>query len=154
MESRTLRPSMKMVWATYLLAAIVFCAAAWALYHYQYAAATRRWMYAIPLIVFFPPLRMHIRRLLVTLRLDGDHLTLESGFFSRTRRTLDMAKIQDVTVRQSFGQRLLGTGDLSLETAGEGGGLGVRNIDSPRAVADQIIATSKRAADARAHGLP
>jgi len=152
MVNRTLRPSMKVVWATYLLAAIVFFAALWALYHYQYAH--RPWMYALPVIVFFPPLRMQLRRLLVTLRLDGDHLTLESGFLSRTRRTVDMAKIQDVTVRQSVGQRLLGTGDLTLETAGEAGALSVRNIDSPRAVADQIIATSKQAANARAHGIP
>jgi uncharacterized membrane protein YdbT with pleckstrin-like domain len=96
--------------------------------------------------VLFIPIRMHIKRRLISMRLHDNHLTMESGFFSRTRRTVDMAKIQDVTVRQTFGQRLLGVGDLTLESAGESSGMGMRNVDSPRKVADEIIAGSKRAA--------
>jgi len=57
-----------------------------------------------------------------------------------------MAKIQDVTVRQTFGQRLMGIGDLQFESAGESSGMGMRNVDSPRKVADEIIAGSKAAA--------
>jgi len=56
-----------------------------------------------------------------------------------------MAKIQDVTVRQTFGQRLMGVGDIMLESAGESGGMAMRNLDGPRELADEIIAGSKRA---------
>jgi uncharacterized membrane protein YdbT with pleckstrin-like domain len=86
------------------------------------------------------------------LTLDGDHLTLESGLLSRTRRTLDMAKVQDVTVHQTVAQRLLGVGDLCLETAGESGSLGISGIDDPRGVADEILAASRRALHSRAPG--
>ncbi len=87
--------------------------------------------------------------MLLTRRRD---LTLETGLFSRTRRTVDMAKIQDVTVQQSFGQRLLGVGDLMLESAGESGAIGIRNLDQPRVIADAIIAGSRRSPGASAPG--
>ncbi|HZU26180.1 MAG TPA: PH domain-containing protein [Bryobacteraceae bacterium] len=150
MPDRVVHPSMKAVWAGYFLAFVVLIAAVWA--YFQFASDKPRWLPALALVVFLPPLRAHIRRRLVTLRLESDHLTYETGLFSKTRRTLDMAKIQDVTLRQTFGQRLLGVGDVMLETAGEAGGLAIRQIDNPRQIADTIIDGSRRAAAARARG--
>jgi len=138
----TIRPSMKTVRAAYALAAIIYIAGLWL--YYQYASDKPWWLAAIPLIVFLPPLKMHLKRRLVTLRFQNDHLILETGFFSRTRRTLDTAKVQDVTVRQSFGQRLLGVGDLMLESAGDAGIMGIPNLDRPHQIADAIIKSSRR----------
>src|SRR5260370_40505560 len=142
MEDRTIPPSMKSVWAAYTVAIAVAIAAAWAIY--QYAGVQPAWLFLVPLIAFLPPLKMHLARRLITLRFHDDHLTLETGFFSRTRRTVDMAKIQDVTVQQTFGQRIMGVGDLMLESAGESGAMGIRNLDRPREIADAIINSSKR----------
>jgi uncharacterized membrane protein YdbT with pleckstrin-like domain len=142
MADFTIRPSMKAVWATYLFAIVVIAVGVWA--YYRFAADRPPWIMAIPCILLLPPLRMQMKRRLVTLRLHDDHLTFESGFLSRTRRTLDMAKVQDVTVRQSLSQRLLGTGDLMLESAGESGTMAILNVDRPRDIADMIIAGSKR----------
>jgi uncharacterized membrane protein YdbT with pleckstrin-like domain len=142
MEDRTIRPSMKSVWAAYAFAAVLFGFLVWV--YFAYAEEKPRWLLAIPLIVLWPPIKMHIRRRLITMRLHDAHLTIESGFFSKTRRTVDIAKIQDVTVRQSFGQRLMGVGDLMLESAGESGAMGIQNVDRPREIADVIIAESKR----------
>lgn len=147
MEDRMIRPSMKTVWAAYALAVLIIIAGVWA--YYTYGQDQQPWLMAIPCVCLIFPIRMHVRRRMVTMRLHDNHLTIESGFFSHTRRTVDMAKIQDVTVKQSFGQRLLGVGDLMLESAGEAGAMGMRNVDSPRAVADAIIEGSKRAAVAR-----
>ena len=142
MEDRTIHPSMKGVWAAYVVALLVALAADWAVLNYTDA---RPWVLAVPFAVFFFPVRMQLKARLVSLRLHDDHLTLESGFLSSTRRTIDMAKIQDVTVRQTFGQRLMGVGDIMLESAGESGGMAIRNLDGPRELADEIIAGSKRA---------
>jgi len=133
---------MKTVWAAYGVAAIVILAGIWA--YFKYEPDWPAWVPAILLILLVPPARMHLSRRLITLRLHDDHLTLETGFLSRTRRTLDMAKIQDVTVRQTLGQRMLGVGDLMLESAGESGRMGISNVDGPRDIADQILASSKR----------
>ena len=142
MEDRTIHPSMKTVWLAYGLSFIVIAAGIWA--YYAYGQDRPAWIMAIPFIVLVFPIRMHITRRLITLRLQDHHLTLETGLFSRTRRTVDMAKIQDVTVNQTLGQRMLGVGDLVLEDSGQRGGMGIRNVDSPRAIADAIIASSKR----------
>jgi len=142
MEDYTLRPSMKTVWATYVLAFIVFMATDWAIY--TYATGAPYWVNAIPLIVLIPPTKMLLSRRLLTLRFHDDHLTIESGLLSRVRRTIDMAKIQDVTVKQNLGQRLLGTGDISLESAGEHSAIYIPNLDRPRAIADAILNSAKR----------
>jgi len=142
MEDRVFHPSMKAVYAGYLLAIVIAGAAMWAIH--QYATEPPAWLYAVPLVVLIWPIKAHIRKMTVTLKFHDDHLTMETGLFSRTRRTVDTAKIQDVTVRQSFGQRLVGVGDLVLEDAGESGGMQMPGIDRPRQVADEIIASSKR----------
>jgi uncharacterized membrane protein YdbT with pleckstrin-like domain len=142
MEDRTIRPSMKTVWAAYGFAIVVILVGIWAYFAYE-----PNWPYWVPaflLILLVPAIRMHLSRRLITLRLHDDHLTLETGFLSRTRRTVDMAKIQDVTVRQTLGQRLLGVGDLMLESAGESGRMAIANLDNPRWIADEILASSSR----------
>jgi uncharacterized membrane protein YdbT with pleckstrin-like domain len=145
-----IRPSMKGVWAVYLLAFIVFAAGVWA--WYTYAQDKPAWLMALPLVAFLPPLRMHLRRRTITMRLHEGHLTIESGFLSRTRRTVDMAKIQDVTVSQTLGQRLMGVGDLRLESAGESGAMGIANVDRPRKIADTILEDANRLHNIRGLG--
>jgi uncharacterized membrane protein YdbT with pleckstrin-like domain len=142
MEDRTVRPSMKTVWTAYVAAVIIVLAGIWAWFKYEPDGPV--WVPAFLLIVLIPPIRMHLSRRMITMRFHDDHLTIESGFLSRTRRTMDMAKIQDVTVRQTFGQRILGVGDLMLESAGEAGAMAIANLDNPRAIADQILASARR----------
>jgi len=142
---------MKTVWAAYGVAIVVILAGVWA--YFKFEPDWPPWAPAILLIVLLPPIRMHLKRRMITLRFHDDHLTLETGFLSRTRRTVDMAKIQDVTVRQTLGQRLLGVGDLMLESAGESGAMAIANVDSPREIADQILASSKRSPGATRSGL-
>jgi uncharacterized membrane protein YdbT with pleckstrin-like domain len=133
---------MKTVWAAYALAIIVVIAAIWALYTYE--PDWPHWVLALPLVALLPPLKMHLSRRLLTLRFHDDHLTIESGFFSRVRRTIDTAKIQDVTVKQTLGQRILGVGDISLESAGEHSAIYIANLDRPRTIADAILHSAKR----------
>jgi uncharacterized membrane protein YdbT with pleckstrin-like domain len=145
MEGAIIRPSMKGVWGAYFLACLIAIAGMWGIS--QYASDGPAWLYAIPLIFLLPPVKMQLSRRLITLRLQNDHLTLESGLLSRTRRTVDTAKIQDVTVSQSVGQRILNTGDLTLESAGESGRISIRNLDRPRVIADAILNSAKHRAN-------
>ncbi len=138
---------MKTVWMAYILAAALCGVTVW-LWN-RYASDYPIWSVAPVLIVFILPIRMHLKRMLIGLHLYDGHLTVERGFFSRTRRTLDIAKIQDVTVSRTLWQRMLGTGDLRLESAGESGAVAIANVDSPREIADEILAESKRLLDER-----
>jgi putative membrane protein len=81
----------------------------------------------------------HLRTRFVKLEVAGDRLKLEQGMASKTSRSVPLAKVQDVTVSQSFSQRLLNIGDISIVTAGETGRLTINDVGSPRAVAEQIL---------------
>ncbi len=137
-----IRPSMKTVWAAYAFTAVIALSLIVAIARLYTDAPF--WLEALPLVIFIAPLKMHLSRRLITLRLQGGHLTLEAGLLSRTRRTVDMAKIQDVTVNQTLFQRVLGIGDIMLESAGERGAMSIPNIDRPRVIADAILNTSKQ----------
>ena len=152
METRMIRASMKTTWAAYVVALLLIGVGIWT--YLTYGHDQPRWLALLPLAVLVVPLSMHVKRRLMTLRLEDHHLTLERGFLSRTRRTLDMAKIQDVTVKQTLGQRMIGVGDLILEDSGQSGAMDIRNLDGPRAIADFIIAASKQSPITIRHSEP
>jgi hypothetical protein len=56
-----------------------------------------------------------------------------------------LTKIEDVRVDQSFGQRLLGIGNLAVQATGDAAPLRMDNIDNARAVADKILTAAKSA---------
>jgi putative membrane protein len=143
---------MKLVWVAYFFGALVIIAGIW-LYFDQFAPDKSPWLMTIPLIALYPAIKGHIRRLLMSLTIDEDHITVDRGFFSRTRRTIQLAKIQDVTVNQSMGQRIIGVGDISLESAGETGAVMVNGIDRPRIIADMILERSRKASASRIQGV-
>jgi len=66
-------------------------------------------------------------------------------------RIIQLSKVQDVRVIQSFGQRIFGVGDISIETAGENSRLVVANLDGPRELAEQITDASGHSASTGLH---
>lgn len=94
------------------------------------------------ILIVFVAIR-HIRRRLTKLVILNDRLRYESGLFSKTTRTVDLAKVQDVRVDQTAGQRMWNIGDLSLETAGSASRIVILSIDRPQDAADHILELSK-----------
>lgn len=132
----TYRPSTKIIKVVWFLTLLIAIAAAFAAYQYQF------WWALLGLIVLYFPLRMQMRQLSTKLIIDAEHLVLEEGLLSKATRTLNIGKVQDVTVVQSISQRMLGVGDLRVETAGQGSAIIIHNFDSPRLIADQILKTA------------
>jgi uncharacterized membrane protein YdbT with pleckstrin-like domain len=93
----------------------------------------------VPVGVLLLTIRLHLKQHFEVLTIGGGRLRYETGMLSKSTRTMDIAKIQDVRVDQSLIQRMLGTGSISIETAGETGGLTMANIDQPQTVADYIL---------------
>jgi uncharacterized membrane protein YdbT with pleckstrin-like domain len=93
----------------------------------------------LALFLLLWPLARHLRQRSTKLSVNGDKLRYELGMLSRTTRTIQLSKVQDVTVSQSLSQRMAGVGDLSIETAGETSRLTIINIDRPQEVADKIM---------------
>ena len=104
----------------------------------------RMWyLLIVPALLLFFVMIRHLRRRLTKLVILNDRLRYESGLFSKTTRTVELAKVQDVRVDQTLSQRMLGIGDLSLETAGGASRIVILSIDSPQEAADHILELSK-----------
>jgi len=138
-----LQPSIKIVKLGYIFCLLLAVAVA------VYLAAIknrdpRMWaMLILPgVLVLFVGIR-HVRRRLTKLTILGDRIRYESGLFSKSTRTMELAKIQDVRVDQTLSQRMIGVGDLSIETAGQSSHIVMRSIDHPQAAADHILGLAK-----------
>ncbi|MBC7924777.1 MAG: PH domain-containing protein, partial [Bryobacteraceae bacterium] len=86
----------------------------------------------VPLLVFLWTVWRHVQQYFTVMTITGGKLRYETGIVSKTTRTLDVAKIQDVRVEQSMVQRLVNVGKLGIETTGERGGLSMNNVDRPQ----------------------
>lgn len=152
MESRIIRPSLKMVRAGYLavglLVAGFYPAGLWA----NWFDELPWWAPALGLLLALWPLKRHIVSRFDRLVVTADRLRLESGVLRRSSRMIQLSKVQDVRVEQTLWQRLLDTGDLYVETAGEAGQLFLPNVDSPHEVSAFILSAASwaRGEDARA----
>ena len=92
----------------------------------------------IALVLFLWPLSKLVENRMVRLVVAEESIRYESGFISKFTRTLQIAKMQDVTVRQTISQRILGVGSVSIETAGGSSGLTLVHFDRPQQLADLI----------------
>jgi uncharacterized membrane protein YdbT with pleckstrin-like domain len=102
--------------------------------------ATAPWWSPLVLCVFLLwAVTRHIKRLSMKLTVSSDKLRFETGILSKSTRTIQLGKVQDVRVDQSLKQRLVGVGTLSIETAGEASRVAIHDIDGPQPLADEIM---------------
>lgn len=106
------------------------------LYFPEYVTYTAIAVVGISLLLLIPRV---IRLKSTQISIGAGRLHYESGVLSKTSRTMELTKVQDVRVDQTFAQRMLGMGDLTLETAGESSRITMPGIDKPREAADYIL---------------
>lgn len=134
-----IRPSMKLVRAGYTTVFVVLFLAVLAYTNSPDMQKLTAWVLAIPALLLLWPLKYHLRCRYTHMTLAGDKLRYETGILSRSKRVIQLTKVQDVRVDQTVTQRLLRTGDISLETAGETSLLTIRNVDDPDAATARIL---------------
>jgi uncharacterized membrane protein YdbT with pleckstrin-like domain len=147
MTDRVIHPTLKFIRAAYLIELCLIVAA-----FIVQKTVIEQGPWWIPLVLLILPLWTlfrHIRRLSVKLSLTGDKLRFETGILSKSTRTIQLAKVQDVRVDQSLAQRIFGVGTIAIETAGEHSRLSVDDIDRPQIVADEIMKRSEEAASSQ-----
>lgn len=141
-NSVVVRPSSRLLKPFYTLSFILIALA----YGYSNNRAERMdWLVIPPLILLAWTAFRGLKLRFTTLTIAARRLRYEVGMFSRSTRTMELSKVQDVHVNQTFFQRLLGIGDLGIESAGETGRLTISNIDRPHEVADYILDAAKKA---------
>lgn len=141
MADTVIRPSMKFINAGYIVTLLVVIAGS--VLTYQHLPETYpKWLPALWLVLFIWPIKRHIQRQAIKMTISGDKLRYETGLASKSTRIIQLPKVQDVRVTQSMMQRMLGVGDISIETAGESSRLVLDNIDQPQRLAEQITDAS------------
>ncbi|WP_369253401.1 PH domain-containing protein [Geodermatophilus amargosae] len=81
----------------------------------------------LAVLVARPVLRWRTTHTVVT----TSRLLVRSGVLTRRGRDVPLSRITDVSSRQTLGQRLLRSGTLTVETAGEGGALVLETVPDP-----------------------
>ena len=148
MSEMIIRPTMKFIYMGYAVVVLIVAALVVATMRLQWPpsipSAWQPWIPWLPVLLLLWPLKRHLRNRFTKMTILDDRLRYETGILSRNTRTVQLSKVQDVTVHQRLGQRILGLGDLSIETAGKSSWEAIVNIDRPQEIADHINQLSER----------
>ena len=138
MSDLTIRPTLKFIKAGAILATVVFLGLEIA-YLVSWKDSLPGWFTLLPPLILLWPAARALRRQYMKVVISGDRLRYEVGAASKTTRNIQLNKLQDARVDQSMTQRMFNVGNLSIETAGEASRLTIANVDSPQALADEIM---------------
>jgi uncharacterized membrane protein YdbT with pleckstrin-like domain len=147
MPETIIRPTMKFIKAGYAAALLLIIALSVATLIWQWPP----WLAWVSGAFLLWPLKRHLQNRMTKITVLDDKLRYDTGFLTKTTRTILVSRIQDITVSQRVRQRMLGVGDLSIETAGETSRLTIAGIDQPQAVADQIHELAQKSSAISGH---
>lgn len=91
------------------------------------------------------PAYHHLKNKTVKYTLTDSKVEINKGLISHTTRNLPLRSIQDVIIRATVPQRLLGFGDIVIENATEEDEeIVLKNINSPKKYADILLKQIRR----------
>jgi uncharacterized membrane protein YdbT with pleckstrin-like domain len=134
MAETIIRPTTKFIKLGYAAVLLIIIALSTANLLWQWPA----WLAWVSGLLLIWPLKAHLESRMTRITILDDKLRFDTGFLTKTSRTILIPRIQDITVSQRVRQRMFGVGDLSIETAGETSRLTIARIDRPQDVADRI----------------
>lgn len=140
------RPSIKLLKTEYIVALVTILCLAIAKLLNALPFEEYWWVCLLPPLLYLAGIVVrHFKISLSRLVINEDRIRMESGLLSKQMHAIDVTKVHDVRVEQSVKQRVLGVGDLTVETAAHGSRISMQNIDQPQQVADRILMLSRRA---------
>lgn len=143
MSDMTIRPTAKFVKAGLVVTLLVIGGFEYVFFTYWRSDQSPAWLPLVFLVLLLWPLARWLRRQFIKAVVTGDRLRYEVGATSKTTRNIQLSKVQDVRVDQGLFQRMMGVGNISIETSGETSRLTIPNVDKPQAVADQLMNRSQ-----------
>lgn len=143
MAELRIRPSVRQAHALLFLCA--FPIGALLRYVFFTAPETPKAVLLLGLVLLVFPLRLYLRSWSSVLAVDNGAVRLREGWISESVTTVDLDRIEKISVRRTLWQRLWGIGDLVIETAAESGGIVIEDIDDPQQFADRLLAASRAA---------
>jgi uncharacterized membrane protein YdbT with pleckstrin-like domain len=90
------------------------------------------------LLVLARFVRRYARWATTNMVLTSERLILRAGVFAKSGREIPLERVNDLTYRQSFFERVIGAGDLLVESGGERGQQVLRMVPNPMRVQQAI----------------
>ena len=132
-------PSAKLLkpfyWTAAIIAGLIF-------FYSNNKGADLYWLLIVPAVIVLWTLARHLRLRYTKLNVGAGKLKYETGMLSRTVRTMELSKVQDVLVNQTFMDRMLNLGTITIQTAGETSRLTMDGVEDPQQVAEFILAAA------------
>lgn len=94
---------------------------------------------AVVFLLFIRPIYHHIQHNHTVYTLTTVKVEIETGVFSKSSRNIPLRHIQDVSVNQTLKERMIGIGDIEIDSATIDGTMPMRAIKDPRKYADLIL---------------
>jgi membrane protein YdbS with pleckstrin-like domain len=94
---------------------------------------------AFAMVFFVAPVVRHIRLKSTVFTLTTVKIEIRKGIFSTSTRNIPLRSIQDVTVSETLKERMIGIGDVLIDSAAMEGKIAMNNIKNPRIYADLIL---------------
>ena len=135
------RPAFFKIAVSYCFAALLTATATVLI---AYFGGSVLWVGVTVAAFFFVPLVQHLRRNQTSYTLRLDKIEIEQGLFSRTTQNLALRHINNVTVYQSLIERLIGIGDVLIDSAGMVDRMALKSINNPRQHASLILTQLQR----------
>lgn len=130
------RPSLFSVSGSYLLAAFFSLVTAAAV---GYFGGPLSFALVVVGCLFLLPVYRHLQRNLTAYTLTTSEFEINAGLFSRTAHHIPLRSIQNVFISATLAERLVGIGNVVIDSASEAGKIRMRRIRNPRKHADLIL---------------
>jgi uncharacterized membrane protein YdbT with pleckstrin-like domain len=135
------RPAFFKIAMSYSFAAFLTAAATVLI---AYFGGSVLWVWATAATLFFIPWIQHLRRNQISYTLRPDKIEIEQGILSKTTQNLALRHINNVAVYQSLTERLIGIGDVLIDSAGTADRIALKSIRNPRQHANLILTQLQR----------
>lgn len=98
------------------------------------------WVSLIAAAIFFiMPIVRHIKLTHMVYTLTTSKVEIRSGILSKSAQSIPLRHIQDVVVSETLKERLIGIGDILIDSAALDRKMAMNNIKNPRKYADLIL---------------
>jgi uncharacterized membrane protein YdbT with pleckstrin-like domain len=93
----------------------------------------------VAIAIFVPSVIKHVSHIQTVYTLTNVKLETSEGLFSKSKHNIPLRHIHDISVQETFRERIFGIGDIIVDTAALDTNLVLKNVKDPDKYANLIL---------------